>query len=83
MREIQRSVLRFSQKILIFKDVSITGPKTSLGNTSYIGDGIFSAYYSLSESGTYTLSVKVNGQSILGSPFTLQLDPGNASPKND
>eukprot|EP01097_Dermamoeba_algensis_P000419 TRINITY_DN1146_c0_g1_i4.p1 TRINITY_DN1146_c0_g1~~TRINITY_DN1146_c0_g1_i4.p1 ORF type:complete len:156 (-),score=55.28 TRINITY_DN1146_c0_g1_i4:241-708(-) len=51
--------------------VTITGPSGQLSDVTVkdIGDGTYVTYYSITERGEYTISARVNGYDIKGSPW--------------
>jgi hypothetical protein len=51
--------------------VTITGPNGLLNDVTVkdLGDGSYVTYYSITERGEYTISVRVNGYDIKGSPW--------------
>jgi filamin len=53
--------------------VTISGPASVEVQTSDNGDGSYSASYSLTQNGSYTVSVHLNGKELNGSPFKQEL----------
>lgn len=51
-------------------DVSISGPASVDVHTRDNNDGTYSANYTLNQRGTYTISIKLNGQNLGSSPLT-------------
>ena len=60
--------------------VTITGTNPATPTVTDHGDGTYSATYTPANAGTDTVVIRINGNAILGSPFTITVAVGAASP---
>jgi Filamin/ABP280 repeat len=47
------------------------------GKATYVADGVFAVSYTITKAGSYSISVKVDGESVANSPFDAKVVPDN------
>lgn len=50
-------------------EITLSGPSSAQGSSSYSDNGIYIGTYSVFTTGVYSMVVQVNNQNVVGSPF--------------